>query len=191
MAGEPPPQRHDDLGAPISAPPPPSSLFGTLTQALNLIGTLMIIAMGVAVNLDVLGRNLFNHPVPGVYEFLGLSIVSVVFLQMANTLREDRHVSNDIIMRWIGETRPGVAHFFYGLFNATGAALMLLIVWFVSPIWLDIYQNGYFKGTSGYIEIPIWPFTGTVIVGGLATAVQYLLFAVRDFNTAFGHWAAR
>ena len=191
MAGEPPVQRYDDLGAPVSAPPPTSSLFGTLTQALNLIGTILIIAMAIAVNSDVFGRNVFNQPIPGVYEFLGLSIVSVVFLQMANTLREDRHVSNDIILKWVGETHPATAHLCYGLFNVIGAALMLLIVWFVSPIWLDTSQNGYFKGTSGYVEIPIWPFMGTVIIGGIATAAQYLLFAVKEFNTAFGHWTSR
>ena len=77
------------------------SWFGAFTMGLNVIGTVLIILMAVAVNLDVLGRDLFNSPVPGVTEFIGMSIVSVVFLQMANTLREDRgtfpHSLYDII----------------------------------------------------------------------------------------------
>jgi TRAP-type mannitol/chloroaromatic compound transport system permease small subunit len=124
---------------------------------------------------------LFNQPVPGVYEFLGLSIVAVVFLQMANTLRENRHVANDIILQWVGQTYPRVSRFFYGVFYLIGAALMALIVWFVWPNFLDNYYNGFFRGTAGYVEIPIWPFMLTVIVGGAATAIQYLLLAVQEF----------
>jgi TRAP-type mannitol/chloroaromatic compound transport system permease small subunit len=167
------------------------SWFGAFTMGLNVIGTVLIILMAVAVNLDVLGRDLFNSPVPGVTEFIGMSIVSVVFLQMANTLREDRHVSNDIIMAAIGVTRPRVACAFYALFHLVGAGLMALIVWYVWPIVVDNYQGGYYKGTAGVIEIPVWPFMVTVIIGGAATVIQYLLHAMRDLRRALaapGAW---
>jgi len=174
----------DDLGGTVKPPPRPS-LFGRFTMLLNIIGTLLIIAMGIAVNADVLGRDLFNHPVPGVFEFLGLSIVSVVFLQMANTLREDRHVANDIILSFVSRTHPRVAHAFYGLFHIIGAALMLLIVWFVWPMFVENYEQGYFKGTTNYVEIPIWPFMATVVIGGIATAIQYFILAARQLSRAF------
>ena len=93
--------------------------------------------MALAVNADVGGRNLFNHPIPGVLEFIGLSIVAVVFLQMANTLREGRHVSNDILMRIVAEARPRLASALYALFHLIGAMLMALIVWFVWPILVE------------------------------------------------------
>jgi TRAP-type C4-dicarboxylate transport system permease small subunit len=73
---------------------------------LNVIGTVLILAMVLAVNADVGGRNLFNNPIPGVLEFVALSVVAVVFLQMANTLREDRHVSNDIVVSLIVSSHP-------------------------------------------------------------------------------------
>ena len=38
------------------------------------------------------------------------------------------------------------------------------------------YQAGYYAGTAGVIEIPIWPFMAAVVIGGgTATAVQFLL----------------
>ena len=61
--------------------------FRRLTQVLNIAGTILILVMAISVNLDVLGRNVLNRPIPGVNEFIGLSIVAVVFLQMANTLQ--------------------------------------------------------------------------------------------------------
>jgi TRAP-type C4-dicarboxylate transport system permease small subunit len=181
-----PRQKYDELGGVKSTAPSNSSLFGWFTAALNFIGTILIIAMAIAVNADVGGRNLFNHPIPGVNEFLGLSIVAVVFLQLANTLREGRHVSNDIIMQAIGVYQPRVAYAFYGAFNLIGAGLMAMIVWFVWPMFVEMYRAGYYKGTAGVVEIPVWIFVLPVVIGGAATAIQYILFAMQEFDRAFG-----
>ena len=153
-------------------------------MVLNVAGTILILVMAVAVNADIVGRELFKRPIAGVNEFIGLAIVAVVFLQMANTLRENRHVSNDLIMAWIGRTHPRVAHAFYGLFNLVGAVLMGFIVWYVIPILGENYAGDYYKGTAGIIEIPVWPFMAVVIAGAAVTVAQYLLFAARDFGRA-------
>jgi TRAP-type C4-dicarboxylate transport system permease small subunit len=162
------------------APPggvPRRSAFGSVTRILNAVGTLLILVMALAVNADIIGRNAFNHPLPGVLEFVGLSIVAIVFLQMANTLREDRHVSNDILMLLVADVRPRLAAGLNAVFYLIGAMLMALIVWFVWPILLENYSGGYYRGTAGIIEIPIWPFVAAIVVGAAVTAVQFLLLA--------------
>ena len=178
-----PPQGYGQ-GAPGSGAPR-SSYFGILTQALNIVGTMLILAMAVAVNADVIGRNAFNHPIAGVLEFIGLSIVAVVFLQMANTLREDRHVSNDVFIHLIRDLRPRLASGLYAAFNAIGALLMATIVVYVWPIVLEGYQGNYYAGTAGVIEIPIWPFTAVVVIGAAITAVQFLIDTWRHLTRAW------
>jgi TRAP-type C4-dicarboxylate transport system permease small subunit len=167
-----------------AAPAPGSarSWFGALTTLLNVLGTVLIVVMALAVNADVIGRDLFNQPIAGVTEFLGLSIVALVFLQMANTLREDRHVSNDLIMATVARRHPRVAFAFYGLFHLIGGALMAMIVWYVIPILQENYEGNYFKGTGGVVEIPVWPFLAIVVIGGAVAAVQYLLLAWGEFR---------
>jgi TRAP-type C4-dicarboxylate transport system permease small subunit len=160
------------------------SFFGGLTQTLNVAGTLLILAMALAVNADALGRNLLNHPIPGVLEFLGLSIVATVFLQMANTLREGRHVSNDLLTQFVSKSRPRLHGAIYASFHAIGALLMLLIAVYVWPIFLSNYSGGYYRGTTNVIEIPIWPFTLAVVIGAAATAIQFLLLMARDIVRA-------
>jgi TRAP-type C4-dicarboxylate transport system permease small subunit len=162
----------------------PPSLFGRMTQALNVVGTLLILVMAIAVNADIAGRNLFNHPIPGVTEFLGLSIVAIVFLQMANTLREGRHVSNDLLTQWVSRSRPGLRAAIYALFHAIGAMLMVLIVIYVWPIFMQNYEGGYYRGTTGVAEIPIWPFMGAILIGGVATAIQFLLLMAHELRRA-------
>lgn len=177
------PTPQQERGAPKSGAPR-SSWFGTLTSVLNVIGTLLILAMAVAVNADVGGRNLFNYPLPGVLEFLGLAIVAIVFLQMANTLREDRHVSNDIIMSLVAVKNPRVSAAYYGVSHLIGATLMALIVWFMWPIVAEAYTRGYYKGTVGLIQIPTWPFLSAVVIGAAATGVQFLLLSWKSFGQA-------
>jgi TRAP-type C4-dicarboxylate transport system permease small subunit len=175
----------DDPGAPQSGAPA-YSYFGAVTQALNIVGTLMILAMGIAVNADIIGRDAFNHPIPGVLEFIGLSIVAIVFLQMANTLREGRHISNDILIHYVGAPHPRLVAALNSIFSLIGAALMALIVYFVWPIFVENYVNGYYQGTAGIVEVPIWPFQSAIIVGASATIVQFLVFAWSDLRRALG-----
>ena len=182
MSGKP---ESDEAGGGASGSGVPRrSFFGGVTQALNIVGTLLILAMAVAVNADVAGRNLFNHPIPGVLEFLGLSIVAIVFLQMANTLREGRHVSNDLLTQLVAKSRPRLRAAIYALFNAAGAALMVLIAIYLWPIFLQNYEGGYYRGTTGVIEIPIWPFMAATLVGAVATAIQFLLLTLEQIRRA-------
>jgi TRAP-type C4-dicarboxylate transport system permease small subunit len=170
-------------GAP-NAGAPSRSVFGLFTQALNVVGTILILLMVVAVNADVIGRDFFNHPVSGVVEFLGLSIVAIVFLQMANTLREGRHVSNDLLLQLISRGRPRLEAAFYAAFNLIGAILFALIVIYVWPYFVQNWTNGYFRGTTGFVQIPIWPFMAALIVGSTATAIQFLILALHDLRRA-------
>jgi TRAP-type C4-dicarboxylate transport system permease small subunit len=160
--------------------------FFWIPVVLSITGTVLIVLMTIGVNADILGRDLFNHPVAGVTEFLGLAIVAVVFLQLANTVREERHISNDIIVSGIALSYPRVKCAIYSVYYLLGAVLFALIVWFVIPIFIETYQGGYYKGTTGYIEIPVWPFQSTVIIGAAVTSVQYLLLAWRELKRAIG-----
>ena len=158
-----------------------TSWFGRITQVLNIIGTVLILVMAVAVNADVIGRDVFNHPIAGVLEFIGHSIVAVVFLQMANTLRENRHISNDIFIRMAGATWPRTVAGMNAVFHLIGAALMFMIVIYVCPNMRANYVGNFYAGTAGVIEIPIWPFMAVVVLGAATTMVQFFIDAWNQF----------
>jgi TRAP-type mannitol/chloroaromatic compound transport system permease small subunit len=175
--------RPQEPGAPNSGAPG-FSYFGLFTQGLNIVGTVLILAVAVAVNADVIGRNAFNRPIAGVLEFIGLSIVAIVFLQMANTLREQRHVSNDVFIIMTERQYPRLAAALHAAFNAVGVVLMAIVVIYVWPIVVESYEGGYYAGTAGVVEIPIWPFTSVIIVGATTTAVQFLIDVWRNLRRA-------
>ena len=176
---------HDQRGAPETGAPR-TSYFGVATQLLNVVGTTLILLMVVAVNADVLGRNLFNHPIPGVLEFIGWSIVAIVFLQMANTLREGRHINNDILISMISRSHPRLVAGLFAAFDLIGAALMTMIVIYIWPLMMLNYREGFYAGTAGVVEIPIWPFMASVVIGAAATAMQFFVHGLHDLRRAGG-----
>jgi TRAP-type C4-dicarboxylate transport system permease small subunit len=103
---------------------------------------------------------------------------------MANTLREDRHISNDLMISFVARTHPRIARLFYGLCHLAGALLLALIVWYVLPILKSNYEGDFYLGTPGLAEVRVWPFMLAVLLGALATATQYAILAWREFRRA-------
>jgi TRAP-type mannitol/chloroaromatic compound transport system permease small subunit len=54
---------------------------------------------------------------------------------------------------------------------------MAIIVIYVWPLVVENYEGGYFAGTGGIVEIPIWPFMAVVVIGSATTAIQFLIDA--------------
>ena len=67
-------------------------------SALNIAGTLLIVAVMLLVNADVIGRGAFDAPVSGVPEMVSMSIVAIVFLQIAQTFRTGRLTRTELLL---------------------------------------------------------------------------------------------
>jgi TRAP-type C4-dicarboxylate transport system permease small subunit len=159
--------------------------FGKLTSVMNMIGTIWIIIMAILVVVDVIGLNVFRQSVPAVKEFIQLSIPGIVFLQLANTLREERHVSSDVFINKLRNVRPRVASFTYGIFNLIGMALMLFLSYRIFPKAGQAYWEGFTRGHEGILTLPEWPSMALVVFGAAIMGLQYLFLSVRDFRAAF------
>ena len=72
-----------------------------LTNFLNVIGTLLIVALMILVNADVIGRVFFSAPVSGVPELVSMSIVAIVFLQVAQAFRMKRLTRTEVVIDFI------------------------------------------------------------------------------------------
>ncbi len=158
--------------------------FGRLTSGMNIVGSIWIVLMVFLVVGDVVGREAFNYPIPATKEMVQLSIPGIVFLQLANTLREGRHVSSDVLMGVVQRKCPRIAVGFFGLFNLLGAGMMGMIAILITPKSWQAYTEDFEKGTQGIFTLPEWPVMALVILGSGIMAIQYLIFAIRDFHAA-------
>jgi len=155
-----------------------------LTRALNALGTLWIMALMLLINSDVIGRNLLGTPVRGVTELVSLSIVGIVFLQLADTLHSGRFTRADVLLDRLKLGRPVAAARLQAMFHLTGAALMGVILWAAWAPLVESVRIREYVGAIGDFTAPTWPIRLIIVAGSAVTAVAFLLLAVAEFRAA-------
>lgn len=178
--------------APAAGAAPAQDAYGTelpwqfqrLGRALNGLGTLWIVALMLLINADVLGRNLFKAPVRGVTELVALSIVGIVFLQLADTLHSGRFTRADVLLDRLKRTRPVFAARLQALYHLIGAALMGVILWAAWAPLAEAIRIREYVGAIGDFTAPVWPVRLIMLVGLGVTLATFVLLAVADWRRA-------
>ena len=160
-------------------------VFGRVTYWLNAFGTLGILAMVVVVNLDVFGRALFNSPLPGVPEFVGLAIVAIVWAQAADTLRNNRFICSDVLFRGIAARQPRMGNLLSVIFDLNGLVITGIVFYFSVPLLQQSIERGFYRGTKGVFTIPVWPVKVIILIGCAVLFIQFLLVLVSDLKKLF------
>jgi TRAP-type mannitol/chloroaromatic compound transport system permease small subunit len=160
--------------------------LGTVTGVLNAVGTIWIFFLMVLINSDVVGRAAFNTPVLGVPEMVQFSIVGIVFLQLAHTLRIGALTRSDVLLGALLRRRPRLGHAFQVVYHLTGAVLFALIFKTTLPLMIRAFEDGDFFGATGVFQLVIWPLKVIMLIGAAATGLQFLALAWHDLRVALG-----
>ncbi|MVA96016.1 TRAP transporter small permease subunit [Nitratireductor sp. CAU 1489] len=183
MTGAPPHTPDETRSQRVSSPSGP---LGYAASALNAIGSIGIFLLMCLICLDVAGRYFFGAPIMGVTEIAEISIVAIVFFQLADTLARDRMPRADIVVNILRNKRPRIAGFIDAFAALCGVALMLLIDYGTIPGIINDYRNGYYIGTVGLFTFPSWPIKAAIALGASLAAVQLMAIAVRAVRVMWG-----
>lgn len=155
------------------------SLFAGLVGAMNALGTVWIIGLMLLINADIFSRNAINAPIAGVAELVSFSIVGIVFLQLAHTLRTGSLTRSDVLLGWLERRAPRVRGVLIALFHLVGAVLMAIVANKMVPILIKAWDHPerHFMGNPGFFVIPQWPLFGIVLVGIVVTGIQFATIA--------------
>ena len=160
--------------------------FEGLLSGLNSVGTLWIFVLMLAVNADVAGRTLFNSPVPGVPEFGRLSIVGIIFLQLAHALRSGRITRADGLLRAAKRRWPRFAAGVEAVFSLAGTGVFAVLVYGSYRPFLRSWASGEYAGVEGYVTFPTWPVRLVIVIGCALAALQFLLFMRHNLQVMLG-----
>lgn len=149
-----------------------------LTNMLNVIGTLLIVAVMLLVNADVVGRVFFNAPVSGVPEMVSMSIVAIVFLQVAQAFRKGRLTRTEAVLNYVETRAPKIRQSLELAFSMAAIALIWQLFWASQPLFTKAWVRGTYEGTVGDFTAPIWPVKLIILIGCAALLVQLLLHAI-------------
>jgi TRAP-type mannitol/chloroaromatic compound transport system permease small subunit len=173
-----PPSAIDGYGRPQPAG------FHRLTGAMNAIGTVWIIVLMLLLNTDVIGRDVFNAPVRGVTEIVSMSIVGIVFLQLADTLHAGKFTRAEVLLGVLQRRHRRLARALQGFYHLVGAALLAVICWASWGPLVEALRIGEYVGAVGDFVAPMWPVRLIIVFGSACAALTFLFLAWSDFKAA-------
>lgn len=186
------PDAHTDQPLLLRAAHKLNLCLGLAVTSLNALGTMIIIALMVLICADVVGRNLLATSLPGVIELAELGIVSLVFLQIADTLREGKLMRSDALINAIVARFPRVGAFMNLCFDATGALLFYFIANGAFERFTDAWKGGFYLGNQGSFTAPTWPMELCVAMGSglmcllfITNSIRYCTALIQGPSTTF------
>lgn len=153
-----------------------SKVANALAIASNALGTLVVLALVVVLNVDVVARGVFSAPLKGTYELVQFSVVLIVFLQLADVVRVDRLTRSDGFLNLMHNRRPTLTANLRRTINALSAIFMGLIAYITFPEFLHMWDTQDFFGVPGLFTLPWWPVKLVITVG---TALSCLIFTLK------------
>ena len=143
----------------------------------NSLGSAWIFVMMMMISADIAMRFLFNAPINGTTELVTMSVVAVLYLQLAYTLRSGNMTRSDTVLNRLIASYPRAGHSLSLVFYLAGAALMGAIVRGAWPKWIKAYDLDFYVGVVGVFTFPDWPRLLIVFLGCTLTGLQFLIFA--------------
>ena len=155
-----------------------SRVANSIAMAANVAGTLTVLALVVILNVDVIARGVFNAPLKGTYEIVQLSVVFIVFLQLADVVRVDRLTRSDGFLNVLHARNPGLTANLRRIINAISAIFMGLIAYIMFPEFIKMWGTQDFFGVPGVFTVPWWPIKLVIASGSALASLIFVLKVV-------------
>ncbi|MEW6666135.1 MAG: TRAP transporter small permease [Thermodesulfobacteriota bacterium] len=117
----------------------------------NVVGSAALVVMMVLTCADVFMRYLFNHPITGTYDLVGLLGAVLASFSMPYTMLKKGHVAVEILIQSLSRGRQLVLETFTHLL---GIALFLVLVWQAILLARDMKAAGEVTPT---LLLPFYP----------------------------------
>jgi TRAP-type mannitol/chloroaromatic compound transport system permease small subunit len=157
-----------------------NAYVGSVTSMLNAIGSVWIFGLMCMMLADLGMRFFFAKPISGVSELAGLSIVGIVYLQLASAVQGGRMVKADFLSHWLARRAPRLGCLLDALFQLLGALTMTGLAYVSLEPFLSSWVESENIGTAGVFLVATWPFRGLVLLGSSLAALCYLTLVVRS-----------
>lgn len=160
--------------------------FDWIVLVSNAVASGWIFILMILISVDIILRFVFNAPLSGTTEIVEISIVTILYLQLAHTLKVGRVTRSDALYGRILRKWPPIGNILGILFHLAGVGLMVAIILGGWPKWLQAYHGGHFVGNTGVFTFPEWPQRLVLVVGCGMLGIQFALMAVDNIRGLFG-----
>ena len=159
-------------------------LWRGLVDGLAALGTILIGVLMLIICADIVARNVMGSSLPLISELGALTLVMIVYLQLAATVRADRLARTQIFFAVLNSRRPRAGALLSALFDLVGALMVGLIAWSTIHILEKDFASGEFIGVPGIATLSTWPFRGLILVGVTVASAEFLVRTVAALRAA-------
>ncbi len=175
-------------GAPVSArarlKARTARAWSWLVDGLAALGTVLIGALMALIAADIAVRNTFGFSLPMVSEAGALTLVLIVYLQLATALRHDRLARAEMLYLPVRERLPRLGAALGAAFDLVGAVMLAIIARATLTILEREIARGEFIGVPGIVTLPTWPFRAVILFGLTVAALQCVLNVLNGIRAA-------
>lgn len=155
-----------------------------LIVGMNALGSIWILLLILLVTTDAMSRSFLSHPIAGVTEMVQISIVGIVFMQLADAIRTGKLTRADSFLTLVRTRHPGAAHRVEAGFFCLGAVYMALGLWGSVPLLIESIQRKSFLGNEGVFTVVVWPVKAVLVLGLAIGLIEFLRQARRSWQLA-------
>lgn len=146
-----------------------------LENAFNLLAAASILFLMLLAVFQVIGRAVFNAPVPGFIDFVEQAMVMFAFLGVAYCQREGGHIRMDLVLSHMKGRVPWLSELL------TTALTLFLICALIYGSWEHFMRAWSFGDSTIDVGLPTWPskliVPVTLCILALRLVIQVLGFA--------------
>ncbi|WP_375261958.1 TRAP transporter small permease [Palleronia sp.] len=123
-----------------------------ITGGLEIFSGLLLVALMLVTGIDVVGRYLFDAPLPGAFETTELLLGALVFAALPLVSRAGSHVEVDLLATVLPER---IGTYLLWLASVVAAGVLLVFAWRLLELGLQQAEAG---TRSISLHIPFAPF---------------------------------
>ncbi|MGE4240961.1 TRAP transporter small permease subunit [Ramlibacter sp.] len=154
--------------------------FESFARWLSVLSGLFVLGIIAIVVIDILGRSLFNWPLPGGTILSTLLLVCVIFLGLANVQRAKEHYRVDLIANLFPPRGQQAIEVFA---HAVGLAVVSLLAKLSSSHAMRSFDQN--EMSFDLVPFPLWPARMVLAFGLILLGVQLLIDLVRSVRALF------
>jgi TRAP-type C4-dicarboxylate transport system permease small subunit len=143
-------------------------VLSKIEDYLNLASVFIIMFLMFFATTEIIGRYIFNSPVPGHVEIVELIMVGIVFFGIAYTQRVGGHVRMELFVTKVLKGRS--YHIAEVITNILSLFVYLFILVYTFKATLFAYQIG---DNTSYLYWPTWPSKLAVPIGCLFLCIRF------------------
>lgn len=151
------------------------SIGSRVATIANAFGTLIVLALVMVVNYDVVARGVFNKPFHGAVELVQFSMVLIVFLQLPDVVRVNRLTRSDGFLAIASNRWPLFCKLLSKLINLVAFVFMVLIAVAIWPEFVEMFETRDYFGVPGVFTAPWWPIKLVIFISAVLCSLLFSL----------------